>query len=330
MTDAPHIVNVSGGKDSAATYLLALERGRPFRAICADTGHEHPETVEFIQRLGERTGGPEVEMVRADFSDRMQTRRRNLRKKWGADGISDERIERALAVIHPTGNPFLDLCILKGRFPSVAARFCTQDLKEDPIIRQVVIPALRERGRVVQWIGVRRDESKARSNTPTFRRVRWARPVEGCVLNYYPIAKWTAEDVFALHRRHGLEPNPLYKRGLRRVGCWPCIMAQKDEIALIGAQTPEVIDRLEEWEDLVAQASKSGAGTFFASDKTPRGAAMAKRGEKGGAEEDSYPRAREVFDWSTTGRGGHQRDFIRLTEIEDALAICSSHYGLCE
>ena len=28
-----HIVNVSGGKDSDSTYLLALESGRPFRAV---------------------------------------------------------------------------------------------------------------------------------------------------------------------------------------------------------------------------------------------------------------------------------------------------------
>ena len=36
---AHHIVNISGGKDSTATYLLALERGKPFRAVWADTGH---------------------------------------------------------------------------------------------------------------------------------------------------------------------------------------------------------------------------------------------------------------------------------------------------
>lgn len=28
-----HIVNISGGKDSTACYLLALQRGKPFRAV---------------------------------------------------------------------------------------------------------------------------------------------------------------------------------------------------------------------------------------------------------------------------------------------------------
>lgn len=39
-----HLVNVSGGKDSTATYLLGLESGRDFRAVFADTGNEHELT----------------------------------------------------------------------------------------------------------------------------------------------------------------------------------------------------------------------------------------------------------------------------------------------
>lgn len=47
-----HVVSVSGGKDSGATYLEALERtGGDFIAICADTGNEHPETLEYVSRL---------------------------------------------------------------------------------------------------------------------------------------------------------------------------------------------------------------------------------------------------------------------------------------
>lgn len=35
MLTVQNIVNISGGKDSTATYLLAIERGRPFRAVWA-------------------------------------------------------------------------------------------------------------------------------------------------------------------------------------------------------------------------------------------------------------------------------------------------------
>ena len=46
-----HLVNVSSGKDSTATYLRAMELGRPFCAVFADTGHEHEWTYEFVDRL---------------------------------------------------------------------------------------------------------------------------------------------------------------------------------------------------------------------------------------------------------------------------------------
>jgi len=39
MTIVQHLVNVSGGKDSTAVYLRAIEVGRPFRAVFADAGN---------------------------------------------------------------------------------------------------------------------------------------------------------------------------------------------------------------------------------------------------------------------------------------------------
>ncbi|HBO1242466.1 DUF3577 domain-containing protein [Pseudomonas aeruginosa] len=77
-----HLVNASGGKDSTATYLLALESGRPFRAVFADTGNEHELTYEYIQRLHERTGGPKVEVVRADFSRELAQHKSYLLREW--------------------------------------------------------------------------------------------------------------------------------------------------------------------------------------------------------------------------------------------------------
>lgn len=33
-----NVVSVSGGKDSTATYLRAIERGLPFQAVCNQWG----------------------------------------------------------------------------------------------------------------------------------------------------------------------------------------------------------------------------------------------------------------------------------------------------
>lgn len=316
-----HIVNVSGGKDSTATYLKAIERGRPFRAVWADTGHEHPLTVEYIRTLPARTGGPEIERVAADFSEQMAKKRDFIRKNWAKHGVPQDRIDRALEIVRPTGNPFLDLCLWKGRFPSTKAQFCTQELKVKPIEMNVLIPALGT-GDVVQWLGVRREESKRRENTPVFRRVRWVEPQRN-LIHYAPLAAWTWQNVFALLDRHGIKPNPLYLKGASRVGCWPCIHSQKAELAMIARVDPGAAEKLTEWEQIVADASKRGAATFFAGDTTPEGARMAKSGIKGGIDGD-YPDAKAVFNWAKTSRGGKQYDLL------NASTLCASEYGLCE
>lgn len=253
---AQHLVNVSGGKDSTAVYLRAIELGRPFRAVMADTGHEHEWTYEFISRLAERTGGPAVEVVRADFSRQMAGKREYIAKHWPREGISAEIVEAAIAALHPTGNPYLDLCIWKSRFPSRRAQFCTEELKTGPIIEHIVLPML-AKGQVLQWLGIRRDESAARAKQPRFNRHE-----SGSFL-WRPIFDWAVRDVWAIHARHGLKPNPLYLHGMSRVGCMPCINCSQGEFAAITRQFPEHLERLQAWEAIVGRASKRQRSTFF-------------------------------------------------------------------
>ncbi|MBE1446815.1 hypothetical protein [Paenibacillus sp. OAS669] len=63
--------------------------------------------------------------------------------------VTESTIQRALNALVPTGNPFLDLCIWKGGFPSTKARFCTQYLKIIPIAKQVYFPLFDEGYHVV-------------------------------------------------------------------------------------------------------------------------------------------------------------------------------------
>ena len=310
MTSIQHIVNVSGGKDSTAIYLLAMESGRPFRAIHCDTGHEHPETEEYVRTLHERTGGPKVEIIRADFTKDFARKRAYLLEHWPREGMPQERVDRAAALLErPTGIPFLDLCMMKGRFPSTRARFCTEELKVLPAMRQVILPAA-QNGPVLRWVGVRADESAARAKALPLQRDDHRR-----VWIWRPILRWSVEQVFDMHRKHGVEPNPLYKMGMGRVGCMPCIMAKKAEIAEIARRWPEQFDRVAEWERLVAETSKRGKGTLFASDKTPDQPVNGV-----------YPGIHQVAGWAKTSRGGEQYDLERFMPPPS----CSSIYGLCE
>lgn len=304
-----HLVNVSGGKDSTACYLLAMESGREFRAVFADTGNEHEATYEYVARLHERTGGPRVETVRADFTRQLARHKQYILEKWPGKGVPDHIVREAAALHEPTGNPYLDLCISKGRFPSRKAQFCTSELKESPIVEQVVLPMLKG-GQVLQWLGIRADESHNRAKQPRFNRYE-----SGSYL-WRPIFKWTVEDVWARHRKHGLVPNPLYALGMGRVGCMPCINCRKQELRTIADLFPDHIERIERWEAVVSAANKRQASTFFPSVTDPLD-----------AERGTHSGIRTVVEWSRTARGGRQTDLFFQAQTGGG---CSSDLALCE
>ncbi|WP_306131084.1 phosphoadenosine phosphosulfate reductase family protein [Roseovarius sp. MMSF_3350] len=330
MTSTAHIINISGGKDSGACVELALLRGNPFRSVIADTGNESEITWEHVDRLSDhiraRIGGDGIEVYRADFTDRIARKRKFVADNWPNQGVPESDVQAALEILQPTGNPFLDLCIWKGRFPSRRAQFCTEFLKYEAIWQQCLMPTLQNQP-VIQWIGVRRDESVARANAQSWRTMRSTGLHQ---LRYFqPLIHWTADNVFSFTRARNAPINPLYMKGMKRVGCFPCINASKNEIEQISRRYPEAIERIATWESIVKKASKRGAATFFASKTTPRGAAMARAGIKGGRNDADFPDAFEVAEWAKTDRTGRHRDWILEAEREDE-GLCASQYGLCE
>lgn len=324
------LVSVSGGKDSTATLLIAIEQhgAQNVEAAFADTGNEHGLTYDYVRYLAEATGVA-IRWVRPDFSDWWRRRRDFVRDVWpekmkaahvddGAGGQrrqwTDEQIAeiraRVLAVFEkgPTGNPYLDLCMIKGRFPSRRAQFCTQFLKTEPLT-ELALDLIERHGAVESWQGVRAEESPSRA------KLEEREDRGGGLTIYRPILKWNVERVFEQHRRHGIKPNPLYTQGMSRVGCMPCINASKDEVLEISKRFPEHIERIAEWESAVRLASRRGDASFF---PAPSGD---NRGELRGSTIFDY------VEWSKTQRGGRMVDWIRVHEEP---AACASSYGLCE
>jgi 3'-phosphoadenosine 5'-phosphosulfate sulfotransferase (PAPS reductase)/FAD synthetase len=296
-----NIISISGGKDSTAMWLLALEMGvKNLGVVFCDVGHEHPKTYEYIDYL-EKELGP-VKRIKADFSEKIEKKRETVKTKWRNEGVEEIIIESALEVLKPTGNPFLDLCLWKGRFPSTKARFCTQELKVIPMLEQVYYPLLDKGECVISWQGIRADESAARS-----KMLAKEMAAEGYEI-YRPILNWTVEDVFGMHDKYDIEPNPLYKEGMSRVGCMPCVNCRKSEMFEIQRRYPEEIERVAEWERIVSKASKRGSATFFTSNYRGHG-------------------IHELVKWSKTTRGGVNYDLFKLSE---SVPSCSSQYGLCE
>ncbi|WP_253202379.1 phosphoadenosine phosphosulfate reductase family protein [Acinetobacter soli] len=210
-----NIVSVSGGKDSAATLLLAIERKVSNLIACiADTGNEHQFTYDYVSYLEKMTGVPII-WLKADFSKQIEEKRQRLYKVIRGEKVrgnwTRKQAIRALKHTYVTGNPFLDLCIWKGRFPSTKARFCSTELKRELILYKLQFPLIDQGFKIVSWQGVRADESLDRSKLPTSDHIG-----DG-VTNYRPILRWTALDCFDMHFKHGIEPNPLYRQGMAAI-----------------------------------------------------------------------------------------------------------------
>lgn len=324
-----HLVSVSGGKDSTATLALAIELHgcENVMAVFADTGNEHESTYDYVRYLEGASGVP-FHWLKADFTEWWWSKRKFMADKWPMahkgypSGVAKDLISRALAVFDrgPTGNPFLDLCIIKGRFPSRMAKFCTQYLKTEPLT-EYAMELIEQHGSVWSWQGIRLDESHSRKIRlqGTGACVKSFEVIGGGLYVFRPILRWRASDVFEAHRVAGFKPNPLYSMGADRVGCMPCINAGKDEILNIAKRFPQHIERIAEWESIVGEASKLGLSTFFA---------LAADGSRP-TDEEAWARGnvREVVDWSKTQRGGKMLDWIRVYEEP---AACSSSFGLCE
>lgn len=305
------VVSISGGKDSTATALLALDEfgANACRFAFADTGNEHEATLEYVNGYLRQILGP-IQTVRADFSREIAGKRSYVSTVWPMKGVPTQIIERALAVLHPTGIPFLDLCLWKGRFPSRMAQFCTQHLKRLPL-DAYLLERMAEGYEVESWRGIRRDESSRRQYAPQRERM-----AEGYEI-VHPIAAWSARQTIDFIRSRGVALNPLYSRGMHRVGCMPCINCCKNELLEISKRFPGHIEKVREWERLVCLASKRGWTTFFTDGL--------REGETNQAFFDRMHIDARVR-WAQTSHGGRQLDAFRLAPP----LACSSVYGLCE
>lgn len=201
------VASVSGGRDSAAASLYLTELGIEHERVFMNTGWESQITYDYLRGPLTDKLGPITE-IRGDLD-------------------------------------FVQLVEKKGLFPSRNRRFCTELLKVVPIQRWL---ALRMAARIddsapelVNVVGIRRAESPARS-----QMAEWEWSDELDLEVWRPLVTWTADDVAAIHGRHGLEPNPLYEMGASRVGCWPCVFERKKGIALVARIDPGRIDLIRE------------------------------------------------------------------------------------
>ena len=258
--------------------LWLFEKGIPHRRVFADTGWEAPETYAYLDILRGRIGP--IDVVRNE-------------SLW-TDALPEEA-------------GMLTLVRKKQMFPSRTRRFCTENLKLEPLKRYM--EQLGADASVINAVGIRAAESQARS-----KLVEWEYDPGFGLDVWRPLITWTEADVIDIHHRHGLAPNPLYMGSAKRVGCYPCIYAAKAEIASLPQERVDQIDAVERdlTDDAVSRGVERPGRSFFHIKKDPL------TGEGG------FVPIEQVRAWARTSRGGRQ-----LEMLETADPGCM-RWGLCD
>lgn len=228
MNEMKIIVPVSGGKDSTATLLLALEQYDKDDVVPVhyNTGWDHPVTYEYLDYLGQKIGM----------------------------GIFHTHYAEA-----PT---IPDIIRKYKKFPFGRGRFCTSELKRTAMFRWFKANGFYGEAKGECWLGIRTDESGQRARkygglSPDelhdYRDVypQAAKSLSKNVQLRFPIIDWSTKQVFDYLKDQDVKPNPLYDEGTNdRVGCYPCLLAgKKAQEAMfatpVGQQRLAIIRQLE-------------------------------------------------------------------------------------
>jgi len=271
-------ISVSGGKDSQAmARYLARERSRnawpgPAELIHADLGRaEWPQTPGHVEKLAAEVGLPltVVRRTRGDLLSRIEDRLNTV------------------STVDPSrpAKPF---------WPSAAQRYCTSDLKRDPILKYV---RSRFAGVVVSAQGMRAQESPGRArrevvaierrasarhmvDLPPDESLRAQRERGGrLILTWLPIHTWTADDVWRelgsdredLARRQNLyrgglhdeafagwQAHPAYVMGNERLSCAFCVLGSRADLVNGARHNPDLLRQYIELEKRSTYSFREG------------------------------------------------------------------------
>jgi 3'-phosphoadenosine 5'-phosphosulfate sulfotransferase (PAPS reductase)/FAD synthetase len=142
----PAVVSVSGGRTSAYMLRRVLDAygGRlpsDIHAVFANTGDEHPGTLDFVREISVRWGVP---IMWVEYDTDAPNRYRE---------VEYETASRK-------AEPMRDIVTTRNYLPNWQARFCTQELKIAPM-RAVMQAIMAEHGTEDAWtniVGLRWDE----------------------------------------------------------------------------------------------------------------------------------------------------------------------------
>lgn len=217
------VVNHSGGKDSQAMMIRLLEIVPREQLIVVHAALGEVEWEGALEHAQRQAHAADVPFIVA-----------------GAVKTFFEMVEHRFAVRPGPNSP----C-----WPSAANRQCTSDLKRGPIEREVRrYAASRGIKTIVSCMGIRKQESAARSKLQAFRRNERGSVAGRDWYEWLPIHELTTAQVFDTIRGAGQEPHWAYAAGNERLSCVFCIMGSPRDLANGAKHRPELLAKYVEIE----------------------------------------------------------------------------------
>jgi 3'-phosphoadenosine 5'-phosphosulfate sulfotransferase (PAPS reductase)/FAD synthetase len=277
------LVPFSGGKDSEATLLWACEKYgvRNITAVFCDTKWEHEINYQHIKYVIDKLGVEFVNLVSKKYDGFI-----DLAKKRGMSS-SGRRICTIELKVVPMIDYVLSLnehcIIIQGiRADESASRALMNDqctffkyyfepYQTNTMIRNQLESVLNEKGILsyaqkvkLQKANLRLSLGKEDPKFHTYRKKEVKIFNENFIHDILrPFFHATAMDVINYCLNRDFAINPLYFLGYSRVGCFPCIMATKNEMWLIISTDPDTVKKLLDLEYFVGK-------TFFKPDYVPK------------------------------------------------------------
>ncbi|WP_416969420.1 hypothetical protein [Streptomyces sp. 4F14] len=136
-----------------------------------------------------------------------------------------------------------DRIMSHGNWPGFFARFCTSDLKT-AVGRDYVdeVGAGLRLGRPVRAgyaLGMRAEESRARSKKPVIEQHRMTAVSLRDVTTWLPVHRLTTDDVWKAHRDYSIPWHPAYEH-VGRLSCRACPLAKREDLIASARLNPGI------------------------------------------------------------------------------------------
>jgi len=240
----PYLISFSGGRSSGYMLhnLLEANNGLPGQAyvLFANTGKEMPETLDFVAECAERW---RVNIIWLEHC-------------YGDDGkVSFRVVNRDTASMN--GEPFEELIGKKHMLPNVVTRFCTEELKINPMFRYMRSIGIKKKN-LTDVIGIRYDEPRrvakmrARNEVEKFETIA---PLAEAKVDKYEVGSFWKAQPFDLKLDNNNGTTPLGN-------CDLCFLKGEKKISSIIRDHPYLAEWWFQQEDRIQKGCRDAGGNI--------------------------------------------------------------------